>query len=45
MAIWYKQAKRSFRVLKKPDFFEKSGFSEKPVFQINGELVSDGSRG
>ena len=27
-------------MFKKPDFFEKSGFSEKPVFQINGELVS-----
>ncbi len=27
-------------VQKKPNFFEKSGFYEKFVFQINGELVS-----
>ncbi len=31
--------KKSFRVFRKPDFFEESGFSEKSVFQINGELV------
>ncbi|MEZ4528853.1 MAG: hypothetical protein R2941_23320 [Desulfobacterales bacterium] len=31
--------KRGFRVFKKTDFLEKSGFSEKLVFQINGELV------
>ena len=27
-AIWYKQANKKFCVLKKPDFSEKSGFSE-----------------
>ncbi|MEZ4524967.1 MAG: hypothetical protein R2941_03495 [Desulfobacterales bacterium] len=26
-------------MFKKPDFSEKSGFSEKLMFQINGELV------